>query len=239
MNLKEYERIRSAQRQEKLRAQKAAMDRNCSHCGRIFRNEKLRITLCSEECRKVRRLMRYAKYRANHLEKVRLYAKEYYLKKRADSTFMAARNARKRIARKKPEALKKMREYLRRRWQGNVEHRLRVLANSSIVQSLKRNGGRKNSSILSHLPYSIPQLKAHLESFFDNQNGFTWDNQGSVWHIDHVIPQAVFRYSDLDSKAFRDCWALSNLRPAHKDENMSKHCDVGFFDQSGQKRFIT
>lgn len=84
----------------------------------------------------------------------------------------------------------------------------------------------KSSKIAAALPYSIPQLKAHLESQFNNSNGFTWDNYGSVWSLDHIIPQSMFHFTDFDCKAFRDCWALSNLRPLRCPDNLKKGANI-------------
>lgn len=148
------------------------------------------------------------------------------------------RLANKKKYREREEDKAKRREYCKRRWNEDPAFKLRGLVNSSIGVSMKRTGGRKHGSILKFLPYSIPQLKSHLESFFNNSNGFTWENHGSLWHIDHVIPQTYFKYTSLDSKEFRDCWALSNLKPEFCDANMEKHCDIGYFGEDGQKRFI-
>lgn len=108
------------------------------------------------------------------------------------------------------------------RRRSSVELRLKHSASESIRASIKRNGGCKKGRIRDALPYSIPQLKAHLESQFDNSNGFAWENYGKSWEIDHIIPHSLFHYTELDSKAFRDCWALNNLRPLGKLENRVK-----------------
>lgn len=130
------------------------------------------------------------------------------------------------------------RDYLKRRWREDPAFKLRGLINSTVNQALKRWGGRKRGSLLKFLPYTIPQLQAHLEKFFNNTNGFTWENHGKLWHVDHVIPHTLFKYTSLDSKEFRDCWALSNLKPEFCTVNMEKHCEIGYFGDDGQKRFI-
>lgn len=157
----------------------------------------------------------------------------------SDSCRIARKNENKKRYAKQEDQLKKRRDYLARRWKEDPGFKLRGLVNSTVSQALHRWGGRKRGSILRYLPYSIPQLQAHLESFFDNSNGFSWDNHGTKWHIDHVIPHTLFKYTSLDSKEFRDAWALTNLRPAPCEENMEKHCDIGFFNEDGQKQFIS
>ena len=56
-----------------------------------------------------------------------------------------------------------------------------------------------------------------------------WENYGGktndpcqTWHIDHIIAQSKFKYESLDDLKFKECWALSNLRPLEKIANMKK-----------------
>ena len=56
-----------------------------------------------------------------------------------------------------------------------------------------------------------------------------WDNYGGrtedprkTWHIDHIIPHSSFNYISLEDTEFQKCWALENLRPLEKIENMKK-----------------
>lgn len=129
--------------------------------------------------------------------------------------------------------------FLREKTKRDPEFRLRNIVSKTIWRALRKNRAQKCGSIARYLPYSIPQLKAHLESFFDNQNGFTWENYGRKWQVDHVVPQSLFHYSNMDSTAFRDCWRLSNLVPMKKPENIQKgNRRIGFFDKSGQGHFL-
>lgn len=78
---------------------------------------------------------------------------------------------------------------------------------------------------LDNLPYSIDELKNHIENLFEPW--MTWDNWGVydpdiwdddnsltwTWHLDHVIRQADLPYDSFDHSNFQKCWALSNLRP--------------------------
>lgn len=127
---------------------------------------------------------------------------------------------------KTPEFKKRRVEQLKKRISVDPCFKLRGLVSKNVARALKKLKSSKRDSVLIYLPYSIPKLKAHLESQFNNVNGFTWENHGSVWHIDHIIPQSVFPYTDLDSKNFRDCWALSNLRPLERIENIKKSAKI-------------
>lgn len=62
--------------------------------------------------------------------------------------------------------------------------------------------------------------RAHLEKQFTRR--MSWDNYGSYWHLDHIIPMASFKFDTPDDDAFKMCWAITNLRPLAAQENMQK-----------------
>jgi hypothetical protein len=93
---------------------------------------------------------------------------------------------------------------------------------------IKHNGGyKRKKSIMNYLPYTIDELRGHLEHLFESW--MTWDNYGGksddprqTWHIDHIVPHSNFAYSSLDDPLLQECWKLSNLRPIDKIENFKK-----------------
>lgn len=48
----------------------------------------------------------------------------------------------------------------------------------------------------------------------------TWDNFGSVWHIDHVFPCAAYDLTIEENK--RKVFHYTNLQPLFKRENIIK-----------------
>ena len=65
----------------------------------------------------------------------------------------------------------------------NPKTRLKEALRTRIYNSMKTN---KERSTLEYLGCSIDQYKTHLETqFTPNMN---WDNWGSYWEIDHIIP---------------------------------------------------
>lgn len=105
----------------------------------------------------------------------------------------------------------------------------------SIYGKLKRVGARKRKSLTDSLPYSLTDLKIHLESKF--LPGMTWDNYGiEGWHIDHIVPHSNFEYDSLDHSDFLACWALENLQPMWAKDNISKgNKDWGLWKQSNPR----
>jgi hypothetical protein len=109
-------------------------------------------------------------------------------------------------------------EYEKERRETDPAYKLRTNCSRMIRKAMM--GSKSNSSILDYLPYTMDELKRHLEKQFDDK--MTWNNYGSYWHIDHIVPQSSFAYSSMENQAFKDCWALSNLRPLEAMENIMK-----------------
>ena len=82
-----------------------------------------------------------------------------------------------------------------------------------------RDLSKKWIHIFDIVGYSVEELKLHIESKFEN--GMSWSNIGE-WHIDHIIPESKFNYSDFKDKAFIECWSLDNLQPLWAKENLRK-----------------
>ncbi len=111
----------------------------------------------------------------------------------------------------------KQRLYNRRRLESvktRIENAIRCRIWWSITKGSK--GARRTFALLG---YTVEHLRAHLERQF--LRGMTWENYGE-WHIDHIVPLASFSYSSPDDEDFKAAWALTNLRPMWKVDNMSK-----------------
>lgn len=52
----------------------------------------------------------------------------------------------------------------------------------------------------------------------------TWDNLGSYWHIDHIIPVSIFDFSLQQDKYVGFGW--TNLQPLERRENQSKSAKI-------------
>jgi hypothetical protein len=84
-----------------------------------------------------------------------------------------------------------------------------------IMDTVKRGGSRGVSGLTG---CTASQLKKHLESGF--KRGMTWDNHGTQWHVDHILPIASFDHSDPRQVA--QCWHWTNLRPLDAKANIMK-----------------
>jgi hypothetical protein len=162
-------------------------------------------------------------YRERNKDKISKDLQERYLK---DKEKYLERNKKYRLANKK--SIKVQRREYREKNKKDPIKRLRLLVSKSIHKALVRNlGGKDGYSIMQFLPYTIQQLKEHLEKQFEVW--MNWDNYGAYvrggetkWHIDHIIPQSFFLYDSMEHPSFLKCWALENLRPLEAVENISK-----------------
>lgn len=65
---------------------------------------------------------------------------------------------------------------------------------------------------------SIQDYREYLECQFDNN--INWENYGSYWHIDHIIPVSLFDLSDKEEQ--KKAFNFRNTRPLESKENISK-----------------
>lgn len=119
----------------------------------------------------------------------------------------------------KEENKEKRRKWVRDRIKSNIHFHLKRTISNGIWIKLKRRKSVKDSKISECLPYTIKELKEHLENLFLPE--MTWDNYGE-WHIDHKIPDSSFNYSSTKDKEFQDSWSLSNLQPLWGVDNIKK-----------------
>lgn len=84
-------------------------------------------------------------------------------------------------------------------------------------------GRSKTTMYTMYLGYNEEQLKKHFELLFTPE--MNWDNYGSVWEIDHIIPKNCFSFESYDDEQFKQCWSLSNIRPILKSDNRSRPKD--------------
>jgi hypothetical protein len=139
------------------------------------------------------------KLRQNELK---TYHKEWYLKNKEKINERA-----------------KLRE--RRKRKADLQYKLNAVVSTAIYQSLKVfNLSKSDCGWEKAVGYTLKELVAHLENQFDSN--MNWDNYGAYWHIDHIKPKSLFVFESLQDEKFKECWALSNLRPLEAKENIRK-----------------
>lgn len=160
-------------------------------------------------------------YRHKNKEKYQKYFKE----KRQKNIEKCKEYEKKYRQKNKDLIRKKKNKYLNERMAKDPGFKLRKRISNSIFCALVRNRSTKNNiSILKFLPYTIEDLKRHLEKQFEPWMNWSnwgrysdnWDDNDSstwTWQIDHIIPQFSLPYTSMEDENFKKCWALENLRP--------------------------
>lgn len=101
----------------------------------------------------------------------------------------------------------------------DLNFRIGLNLRGRLNDALGRRRSYKLKGALKLLGCSVPDFRIYLESLFES--GMTWENYGRRgWHIDHVVPCALFDLSKLDHQ--RRCFHFSNMQPMWWLENLSK-----------------
>jgi len=167
------------------------------------------------------------------------YHKEYYLRPDVHEKYRQYRNSdevRQRmkewsqepeviLKRRLTHEIRKMRpEYENRRILRNTHQRERYKTDINykmgcvLRKKLNKLLNGYNTSFYKLLGCSLEFFKDWMEFRFDEN--MTWENHGTYWEIDHVLPVSRFDFTNvLDMNV---CWRWTNLQPLKKEENLSK-----------------
>jgi hypothetical protein len=220
--------------------------RECKECVKIYGKNYRKINVVKEKLRekkyrenhKEEIRQKHAEYRKNNKEKISVHYRLFYTinKTKILSACQAYRDKNKDKAREYHKNYNiKNKQLLNNRYnkkiRSNPAFRLRKYVSGYIRNFLKSNNKSKKGSVLNYLPYSIEELKKHIENQFEFW--MNWDNRGIYssknwddndpttwkWQLDHIIPHSDLPYDSMDHENFQKCWALKNLRPLSAKQN--------------------
>lgn len=151
-----------------------------------------------------------AEIRAKDPEKSRAYFKDYNDNRRVRDP-VADTKAQKEWRQRNPGAKRARRK---------IDPQFRICENlrRRVSHAISSSGSRKSAKTKELLGCPWVWLEVHLESLF--KLGMTWENYGTVWHVDHIKPCAKFNL--LDPEQQRICFHWTNLQPLFAKENMQK-----------------
>jgi hypothetical protein len=104
-------------------------------------------------------------------------------------------------------------EWDRNEMKCNMNYRLK----KSLAQRL-RSVLIKNDNTMNYIGCNIQYLREWFEYNFTKE--MNWDNYGSYWSIDHIIPVSKFDLTIEDDKM--KCWNWSNLMPMYNSSKKNK-----------------
>lgn len=157
-------------------------------------------------------------------EELRQKARERYYSIPVEERQQKARNYRQKNLEKIKEADKI--RYEKNKLNRNMSRRLYV--------SLKGNKSERHWETL--VSYTLKELKEHLEKQFDEN--MNWENYGSYWEIDHIIPQNQFDIQTENDADFKICWSLANLRPLEKSLNRQRPKDGSDISEDQRQKIL-
>jgi hypothetical protein len=196
--------------------------RNCSTCSiELTKENQVKNRPTCKNCYNATR----KDYKKNNKDLIIESNKEYYKNNKAiineknHNAYVA--NREKYLAKKKEWKNKNRDTYnakVNERFRTNPIARLKRNCRTKINHLLKSNSLNPKSTILKLLDCTFKQLKEWLQSNF--KEGMTFDNYGSFWSVDHVIPCAKFDLSKDDD--IKNCFRWCNIQPLEGQINSSK-----------------
>lgn len=103
--------------------------------------------------------------------------------------------------------LSKSLEYQKEKRKFNIEYKIKGNLRGRLYKAL--NGLTKSNSTLTLIGCSVSSLKVYLEKKF--LPTMTWENYGSLWHIDHIVPCSSFNLTLEEEQ--KKCFHYTNLQP--------------------------
>jgi hypothetical protein len=195
-------------------AQKARLAENLRR-WRAENPERYRQTRRAWEARNAVRMKRARReWQAKNRDRINALARARYAAN-PELGRLKLKQKRQRAGAKYRQQIKRSRTKVRSTPEGRIYHRI----GQSIRSALR--GAKRRCRWELILGYSREELCRHLESQFTS--GMTWEKflAGQI-DIDHIRPRMTFSYLSLRDAQFKECWALSNLRPMWAHENRSR-----------------
>lgn len=118
------------------------------------------------------------------------------------------------------ENASRIRERDNKRYQNDLDFRIKKVLRTRFSKLVKLN--KRSQTMIKYLDMDIELFKHWIESQFDTS--MCWDNYGTVWDFDHVVPCNAFNLASEEDVAL--CYRWNNLRPLSKRQNYQKSAKI-------------
>lgn len=189
----------------------------CCYCN-VNTFEKYLTKKYCDECNILVKRERCKKYKQNNKDKIKEYNKNY----KQDHKEETKEYNKKYNVENREQIQQRQTEQHRERRKNDPSYKLILTARSRMYKLIK--GIFKGGSVTETIGCDGDFLKKWLSSQFTED--MTLENHGEVWHIDHVIPCALFDLSTTENQ--KQCFHWTNLQPKHKDKNLEKNNSLDF-----------
>lgn len=142
-----------------------------------------------------------------------IYAKAYQRKKRGYNPILVTPEM---LEERRQKKLKRVREYVKNKRKTDVNYRISESIRKRILIALRK--GIKTSSSWDLLGCQPAEYVKYLETKFKPE--MNWDNYGSYWEIDHIVPCSHFNLINCEEQ--KKCFHYLNTQPLAKDKNRIK-----------------
>jgi hypothetical protein len=118
----------------------------------------------------------------------------------------------------RPKMLSHMAVYARKKYNSDPQYRFKCLMRNHVKRIFRKAKTKKEGRTIEYLGCSMLHARNHIEKQF--KKGMHWNNHGTMWHIDHIIPLAKFDLTDPMQRKRAN--HFTNLQPLYVAENMQK-----------------
>lgn len=204
------------------------MEAICIVCKKPFLKKANRQMICSEECRKEHNSNKYKKQWVTRRIKFKNNPKrkekelEQRRKWRKVNKEKIREQKRKWSKVNKEKIRKKANEWRTKRKKIDPIYKLSEQLRIQLNYHLKQRKIVKKSRALELLGVKVKYFKKYIEHKF--KPGMTWENQGKVWHIDHIIPLACLDLTREDILKF--AFHYRNMQPMFAYDNQKKGANI-------------
>jgi hypothetical protein len=98
----------------------------------------------------------------------------------------------------------------------NPIYMMRKRLRNQVSKILRTYEITKSKSTLKYIGCTVEDFKAHIEKQF--KPGMAWDNYGTYWHIDHIIPIGLA----TTEEQVKELMFYTNLQPLEAEKNIKK-----------------
>lgn len=185
-------------------------------CNSELVNKRSNALFCNDNCRRVEKYNSDIEYK----EYIKSISNKYYQKNKNNITeeYRAKDRLRslnyyyKNKEKQNAKSVERNRSKMETNPLFKLSHNIRTL----IRISMRNQFTTKSKRTIEILGCSFEEFYKHLESKFDDK--MNWENQGTYWHMDHIIPISSAKTEDEVYKLNH----YTNFQPLYWEDNLKK-----------------
>ena len=182
---------------------------NCQECNIQVEAENKRTKLCSS-CKKLRQLNRCKQYKKNNETKISEYNKKY---KDENKEAIKEYNKQYNIKNRDDIQVRQTAQHKERR-KTDMRYKMSVVLRNRLKKFVTRASVSMRDLVGCDLSYFVEWIQYNFTT------EMTWENHGSVWHIDHVLLCSLFDLNNYEERKI--CFNWKNMRPLLASKNMGR-----------------